>query len=299
MTQRELFLSLLAKAKEVDLRRYIEGLGHPPKGTNNHDWRFDCWWTGDNGGHLYVSPSKWMNQKTGEHGDILDIALMEYNTRNKVEALQKLLKQAPGLNAAPVPTDEVSNKTQIKDVRPLKMESTLNYIGGRGISSQTANKFVSEVFYNTPTRMKEGKRDLFGVGFRNDDGGWEIRSAKVKGCAVAKSITTKRFSDSGEWVVFEGFFDFLSYWEQYKELEEELKKRNYLILNSTSCTEKALRFLDREDTKTIFLILDNDEEGDKATARFVAKFGNLAQDKRNVLNGYNDYNDYLKALKRK
>ena len=298
MTQKELFNSLLAKAKEIDLRRYIEGLGHPPKATNRPDWRFNCWWCGDEGGHLYVSSSKWMNQKTGEHGDIIDIAIMEYNTRNKVEALQKLLGRTSVSHTNTPTTMHGEHKAQINGVRSLSLRPLVNYIDSRGITSQTATKFVSEVFYN----FGNGKRNMFGIGFKNDVGGWEIRNtlnSMGKITVGDKYYTTKRFSDCGEWVVFEGFFDFLSYWEQFKELETELKKRNYLILNSTSNTEKALQLLERENAKTVFLILDNDEAGDKATAQFVAKFGNLAQDKRNVLHGYNDYNDYLKALKGK
>jgi len=294
---KETFKDLLEKVKDIDLRYYIQGLGYDPKKKFGADWWFDCWWDNDSRHRLGVSRSKWNYRRTDEHGDIIDIAMKVYNTTNKIEAAKKILEDRGFRSVAQsVEVKEEATTTHICEVRGLSLRPLVQYVEGRGISLHTAKLFVSEVFYN----FGKGKKNLFGIGFKNDIGGWEVRNrcgSMGKITIGQKYFTTKRFSKSGEWVVFEGFFDFLSFWEHYKANTEWLKKRNYLVLNSTSETEKAFKVLD--SAERVFLMLDNDEAGSKATATIIQKYGNIAQDKRFLFGGYNDYNDYLKAMEGK
>ena len=290
----ETFKDLLEKVKDIDLRYYIQGLGYDPKKKFGSDWWFDCWWDNDQRHRLGVSRSKWNYRRTNEHGDILDIAMRVYNTTNKIEAAKKILEDRGVRPSVPyVEVQENATTTQICEVRSLRLRPLVDYVTGRGISLHTANMFIQEVFYN----FGKGGKNLFGIGFKNDIGGWEIRNrcgSMGKITIGQKYYTTKKFNKDGAWVVFEGFFDFLSFWEHYKANEKGLKEKNYLILNSTSEAEKAFQVLD--GAKVIFLMLDNDEAGSKATATFVQRYGNIAQDKRYLFGGYNDYNDYLKAI---
>ena len=58
--------------------------------------------------------------------------------------------------------------------------------------------------------LRDKRPRLFAVGFRNDAGGWELRSARFKGGSSPKHITTID-NRSDTVIAFEGFMDFLAY----------------------------------------------------------------------------------------
>ena len=80
----------------------------------------------------------------------------------------------------------------------------VSYLTGRGIDPAIARTYCREVRYTIC-----GK-EYFAVGFRNDAGGWELRSARFKGGSSPKHITTLD-NGSDMAMAFEGFIDFLSY----------------------------------------------------------------------------------------
>ena len=80
----------------------------------------------------------------------------------------------------------------------------VSYLTGRGIDPAIARTYCREVRYTI------GGKEYFAVGFRNDAGGWELRSERFKGGSSPKHITTlDNGSDTA--MAFEGFIDFLSY----------------------------------------------------------------------------------------
>jgi len=100
-----------------------------------------------------------------------------------------------------------------------------------------------------------GERRFFAIGFRNDAGGWELRSPQFKGSSAPKTITTfDRHGDTA--LLFEGFFDLLSYLTlQHKPTPAV----DTAVLNSVVNLPRALPFLARH--ATIHTFLDNDEAG--------------------------------------
>ena len=80
----------------------------------------------------------------------------------------------------------------------------VSYLTGRGIDPAIARTYCREVRYTI------GGKEYFAVGFRNDAGGWELRSARFKGGSSPKHITTLD-NGSDMAMAFEGFIDFLSY----------------------------------------------------------------------------------------
>lgn len=53
-------------------------------------------------------------------------------------------------------------------------------------------------------------KEYYGIGFKNDSGGYEIRNPYIKTSSAPKDIKTIT-NNAKEAVVFEGFFDFLSF----------------------------------------------------------------------------------------
>ena len=168
---------------------------------------------------------------------------------------------------------------EITEVKEIQHPALLEYLKSRKVENQT--EYIKEMHY----RMND--KNYFGIGFRNDSGGYEIRNAYSKICLGKKDITSIK-NDSKDVRVFEGFFDFLS----FKKVENYLEKEtsDYIILNSVSMIYKIKNLL--ENYKNIELYFDNDEAGTRAVEMIKNDLKN-AEDCRVLYSGFKDLNDWL------
>ena len=168
---------------------------------------------------------------------------------------------------------------EIIDVKKIQHPALLDYLKNRYVEDQ--KKWVEEMHY----RMND--KNHFGIGFKNDSGGYEIRNAYSKICLGKKDITSIK-NDSKDVRVFDGFFDFLS----FKKVENYLEKEtsDYIILNSVSMIYKIKNLL--ENYKNIELYFDNDEAGTRAVEMIKNDLKN-AEDCRVLYSGFKDLNDWL------
>ena len=142
-------------------------------------------------------------------------------------------------------------------------------------------EFLKEVHY----RMND--KNYFGIGFKNDSGGYEIRNKYSKICLGKKDFSTiKNGSDSLR--IFEGYFDFLSFKSIEKSLES--KSSDYLILNSVSMISHIKKSL--ENYENIELYFDNDDAGNRA-AEMIKNENKNAEDCRILYSDFKDLNDWL------
>ena len=140
---------------------------------------------------------------------------------------------------------------------PLRHPALVGYLSSRGIVPSVAAAFCREVRYEVNGRA------FFAVGFRNDAGGWELRSERFKGGSSPKHITTLD-NRSDTVIAFEGFMDFLAY------LSLKHPERLHIdaaVLNSVVNLPKAVPFVSRDPVIRTFF--DNDEAGRKATADLI------------------------------
>ena len=130
-------------------------------------------------------------------------------------------------------------------------------------------------------------KNYFGIGIKNDSGGYEIRNAYSKICLGKKDITSIK-NDSKEVKIFEGFFDFLS----FKKIENYLEKEtsDYIILNSVSMIHKIKKAL--ENYNNIELYFDNDDTGTRAVELVKNEIKNT-EDCRVLYSGFKDVNEWL------
>ncbi|AZI33483.1 toprim domain-containing protein [Kaistella carnis] len=168
---------------------------------------------------------------------------------------------------------------EIIDVKEIQHPALLDYLKSRNVEDQ--KKWVEEIHY----RMND--KNYFGIGFKNDSGGYEIRNAYSKICLGKKDITSIK-NDSKDVRVFEGFFDFLS----FKKVENYLEKEtsDYIILNSVSMIHKIKNLLG--NYKNIELYFDNDDAGTRAVEIIKNDLKN-AEDCRLLYSGFKDLNDWL------
>ena len=174
-------------------------------------------------------------------------------------------------------TITAENTNQILEVKEVSHPALLDYLKSRKLESQKSA--LSEVHY----RINDKR--YFGLGFKNDSGGYEIRSSFSKICLGKKDITTIK-NNSENLKVFEGFTDYLS----LKILEPEKTPSDYLILNSVAMVHKTSGLFG--NYKSVEMYLDNDRAGEQCRDSILKIFPE-ADDRSNEYFPHQDLNDFL------
>lgn len=169
---------------------------------------------------------------------------------------------------------------QIVAIKTIENDGLLKYLKARGIFGEKLLSYCNQIEY-----LNVGK-SFKSIGFKNNSGGYELRSDRFKSCFGKKDYT---FFDYGyqKLAVFEGFMDFLSY---LMLSELEIIDTNYLILNSLAMLNRVDRIIERH--KQIYYFLDNDKAGNEAVEKMKSKpFTQI--DMSIFYSGHKDLNDYL------
>lgn len=181
-------------------------------------------------------------------------------------------------------SDQIASKTPtiiVRNILPITHPKLVTWVQERKIDLRLANKYCREIHY------RNRSKDYFAVGFRNDKGGYELSSSShFKGCIPPKEITTIR-NNHDSCLVFEGFWDFLSYLTLQRI---EKIRHDVAVLNSVANVQKAMDFL--KSHEKIFTCLDNDEAGRKATELIKSACPSV-NDRSAQYAGFKDLNEFL------
>lgn len=141
----------------------------------------------------------------------------------------------------------------ITTIKRVEHPSLVAYLKVRKLWS--VSSALSEVHY------KSGSKTYFGVGFKNDSGGFEFSNGLgFKRCLGTKDVTT--FVSGHKAVsIFEGWSDYLSYQVLTQKLK--LDPTDSIILNSVSLVNRILDSCQKYEQ--VELYLDNDPAGDRTT----------------------------------
>ena len=115
------------------------------------------------------------------------------------------------------------SRYEILSISEVKHYALIQYLKERRIENNI--HLLKEIHY------KISNKKYFGIGFKNDANGYEVRNKYSKICIGRKDITTIK-NKSNNLRIFEGFMDYLS----FKQMEKALKKAlsDYVILNSVT-----------------------------------------------------------------
>ena len=171
------------------------------------------------------------------------------------------------------------SKYEILSISEVKHNALIQYLKERRIENNI--HLLKEIHY------KISDKKYFGIGFKNDANGYEVRNKYSKICIGRKDITTIK-NKSNNLRIFEGFMDYLSFIEMKKTLEEQLS--DYVILNSVSMIFKLEKII--ENYEKIELYFDNDEAGNRATNE-VKQLNPYVEDNRILYQNYKDLNDFI------
>jgi len=291
---------LCKQANKIDLVDYLLSLGHHPKKIRGNDY-----W--------YLSPLRqertasfkvnrklncWYDHGTGKGGNLVDFGTLYHNASVK-ELLDKLQhhqaipfsfhqpfiheqKQSP----EPIWKIQVISSGEITD------SGLLEYLEQRKIPVGIANQFCSEVCFEL-----YNKRQL-AIGFKNESGGYELRSQHFKGSCSPKEPVLIRSDGSNSVAVFEGFFDFLSFQTLQKTSPQNFPgltgiQSDFLILNSLSFFENQRQTM--EQYHSIHLLLDRDRSG-METMALASQWSDKYKDQSHIYKHYKDLNEWLERL---
>lgn len=245
-------------------------------------------WREDNHPSLTVTLNGrgWHDLTTGEHGNVIDLVAM-WKGMTKSEVCSWFGTFMPNSSSFhPHYKCEGKEKdvfTRFK-VGPLRSRGLYAYLYQRKVNIDIAKQYLQEAHYSFDERA-DGIY-LYALAYRNDKGGYELRSSFYKGCTSPKGITTHFTIDNAPVVVFEGFMDMLSFATLCGGV-----KHNYLVLNSIVNAPAAIDVLQSYQGK-IYLSLDNDQGGSTTTRQMLDALP-MAQDIRSRFAPYKDVNEYL------
>ncbi len=277
----------IEEAKQIDIIDYLSKLGYEAVKIRN----FDYW---------YLSPlrkekipsfkvsrklNRWYDHGLGKGGNIIDFGIL-YNNCTVGEFLHQLSSnfsfQKPFVfHSCEQDRNNTESKINILQEKELSSFSLLRYLQQRRIPLELAECYCREVKYELNCK------EYFGIGFKNNSGGYEIRNPYFKAGSSPKDITTFN-NGARDTNVFEGFIDFLSFIAIYKD--QPAIQSDFVILNSVSFFEKARPFM--EEHKAVRLYLDSDKTGQNYS-QYALSLSNKYKDESHLYQNYIDLNDWL------
>lgn len=280
----------LSKIREIDLVGYLGKLGYEPvkikKGGTDFWYLSPLRIETEASFHVDQVNNQWYDFGLVKGGNTIDFCLLYH----KCSIRELLDKFNADLESLYLPVFDPSlhegrtrkeSKLIVTDVRPLHAYPLKNYLHERSIPIAIADQFCKEVQYDM------NGHSFYGIGFKNDGGGYEIRSKNYKLCSSPKEITTLDFGGP-EVQVFEGFMDFLSYQTLFPDLKKG--KSDYVILNGAGLFDRAISFLSRHEHGGLWL--DRDTTG-IAYTEYALSRGLPFRDESGLYDKFKDLNDWL------
>lgn len=250
------------KANEISIISFLQSQGIEPVRTTKRE----MW---------YLSPirtertpsfkveillNRWYDHGLGQGGKLVDlgIRLLGITVKEFLEIIQKSQLNST-INSEPV--HQNSNSIELLEIKVIENSSLIKYLIFRNISLPLARLYCREVHY----KVNSGR--FFGIGFRNDCGGFEIRNPYFKGCIHSKGITSY-IENVNHFSLFEGFFDFLSALQIGLISDDE----SVIVLNSVNQIHFAIAIIKKYSPTNIRVFFDNDLAGAKCLQSIKSHF---------------------------
>lgn len=283
----------IQELKDIDMVSYLASMGIKPDRVHGNNYWYRSPLRNEKTPsfkinqrlQLWVDYSDHKSNGKFNGGSIIDFAMQMYKI-DLGELLRTFNDRLPfpvqsRRNVAVLP-ESSEDKIFVLDEKPISNPELIRYLGKRGIDLTVAGKYCCQVRYEFKGIIYQG------IGFKNNAGGYDIRSQNYKKANMPKDITTIDNGPNKEVLVFEGFFDFLTFMTIHKDKPVELK--NYVILNGTALFARALEFMDRHERVRLFV--DNDNGGQKCVNEVLEIDAIKYYDERAVFAPFNDLNDW-------
>lgn len=233
---------------------------------------------------VYLNTNSWYDYGAGVGGDVVSFVCHYLKStredHNAADALrwirnmsgQEILVPPVGFTQS----NDVNPPLSIRSVEAIRHIALIRYLEHRRISLNVAQAHVKEVVIDNNMTGKS----FFALGFKNEEGGYELRNPFFKGSTSPKTITFIRGNTHpAERIhLFEGFMDYLSIVTRFGY---PYLAGDSIILNSVSALPKAYPYIKDYSYRTAYSWLDNDKAGDNAV-RLLSEFIRTQKDMRYV-----------------
>ena len=268
------------EAKRVDIIDFLALNGFKPDFNQGVNYWYKSPLRDEKNPSFKVNSFKnlWFDFGIGEGGDLIKLICLlfkvDYSIALKILSKNQYSNHQPDLNTE-------DSKVIITNVKELSNTQLFNYLDSRNIKSHFARKYCKEVSF----KLKD--KNFFAIGFQNDSKGYELRCKYFKGSSTPKDVTLFK-NNSDILLVFEGFIDFLSWFDCKLFFAGN---HDYLILNTLAFLNKSKSLI--KEYNEVLLLLDNDEAGKKASAELIGSELSKCIDMSTGYSEFKDLNDSL------
>ena len=300
---------------KIPIPQFLSSISIEPERKYNGYWMYKSFInTQQKTGSLKVSKNNlWVDYSDGNRGGtLIDLILLIYPELTVRDIIFKFRNETfsfhqPTFQDVAVAIEKEKNY-EIIAIKSLENTQLINYIKSRCIDLKMAKKYCIELHYSL------SDKSYHGIGFKNHQNGYEIRSKFSKMCFGTKAPSYFN-NNSCQIVLFESWSDFLSFLTLYPRAE---KRYDFLILNSVGtlnnvlikesnnylykCTngesDKCIKNTLYKELKydRIVCCFDNDAAGNKATEKVQNAFPNRVKDGRYLYPNHKDLNDYIMKI---
>ena len=175
------------EVKEMDMVDYLFRLGFEPAKIRSVDYWYFSHLRNEKTPSFKINRklNRWYDHGLGKGGNLIDFAIL-FNDCTVGEFLKKVNNESTIFRTVPNSFIECKREPKISILTEESIHSfaLLRYLKERRIPLDIANRFCKEVRYGL------NQKEYYGIGFKNDGGGYEIRNPYFKTSSSPKGITT-------------------------------------------------------------------------------------------------------------
>ena len=217
--------------------------------------------------HVNKEQNVWFDHGEGIGGNAFELVVQVLKSRGYGYLPADALRWLRNTNldpSLPKPRDLVKEKKsnwKLLDVVGLKNLALISYLNQRGIDVELAKKYISEIYVSKTDTLTK----IYALGFKNEEGGYELRNRFFKSSIAPKTISFIRADKPKPpgVMIFEGFMDFLS----YVTIKKGRLPHDVIVLNSVACVDHAIRYIKNYSYSVAYTFMDNDKAGQRAQLR--------------------------------
>ncbi len=284
-------MNYIQEIKKIPIINILNRLNIESVEKKKEEFWFKAPWRNEQTASVKCQNNLFYDFGEGIGGNTIDFVMKLFNIRFE-EALFWIKNEVDSFSFHQPKQDLINREIKKSTTYKINKEQVLQnhilteYLKARCLDIAICKKYLVEVYY----QVNDTK--YFGVGFKNDIGGIEIRNKYTKLCLGKKWYSSIK-NKCKQLIVLESWSDYISLLILYPHTENQF---DFVILNSLSMLNKLDVVF--EEYEKIFLALDNDEAGTKATQKHLEVLGQKGIDIRYLYNNESkDLNEFLMNLK--
>lgn len=216
-----------------------------------------------------LKTNRWYDFGEAAGGDGIDLVQRYLKLSREAHTMVDALRWINNMTAeVPLPIHLMStvfdtpseNELMLLSEKDIQHMGLVRYLEKRGIPLALAQVNLKELRLRNSATGKY----FYALGFKNEEGGYELRNPFFKGTFRSKAIRFIRGTllqpDSVHF--FEGFMDYLS---AVSQSGEAAFQNDVIVLNSVSCLRQATAYVQNYGYRRAYTWMDNDRAGKKAT----------------------------------